>query len=85
MRCISSAGEMKWRTQDIFVSRVLAGEMVGLREVEEDLYELYYGGLLLGWLDSAERCFVADRAPRWHGKNNRECDPPTGGGTHEQV
>jgi transposase InsO family protein len=66
LRRISSAGEMKWNAQDTYISRVLAGETVGLREIEAGLYELYLGELLLGWFDSDELCFVADRAPRWH-------------------
>jgi putative transposase len=66
LRRVSSAGEMKWKHQDVFVSSVLAHEVVGLADVDQDLYELYLGSLLLGWFDSAELCFIADRAPRWH-------------------
>lgn len=65
-RRVSSAGELTWKHQDTYLSRVLAGERVGLLEVEEHLFEVYYGPLLLGWFDSDGLCFVADRASRWH-------------------
>jgi hypothetical protein len=48
------------------VSKALAHETVGLVEIEEGFYEVYFGSLLLGWLDSGELCFVPDRAPAWH-------------------
>jgi len=66
LRVISSAGELRWQNQDTFVSKVLGGEIVGLREVEEQLYELYLGPVLLGWYDSREHCFEAGRPERWH-------------------
>lgn len=77
-RRISSAGEMKWNARNTFISKVLAGEMVGLQEVQDHLYEVYYGPLLLGWFDSAEAGFVADCAPHWPSAKVK-ADPPTGG------
>ena len=76
LRRISSAGELTWKHQDAYLSRVLAGELVGLSQVEEGLYEVYFGSLLLGWFDSRELCFVADRAPIWH---RRSCGNDSGG------
>ena len=75
VRRVSSAGELTWKHNDAYVSRVLAGEKVRLLEVDDDLYELYFGPLQLGWFDSAAVCFVADRAPRWHGKKPRPRGP----------
>jgi hypothetical protein len=67
LRRVSSAGEVKWKHhQDVFISKVLAREVVGLVDVDEDLYEVYLGSVLLGWFYSRDLCFVADRAPRWH-------------------
>ena len=68
LRRISSAGELTWKHQDAYVSRVLSGEVVGLREVDDQLYEVYFGPMLLGWFDSNELCFVEDRAPSWRRK-----------------
>ena len=67
LRSVSERGQVALRRhEDVFVSKALAHETVGLWETEEGLYEVYFGSLLLGWLDSRELCFVADRAPVWH-------------------
>jgi transposase InsO family protein len=74
-RRVSSAGELTWKNQDTYLSRVLAGQNVGLLEVDEHLFEVYFGPQMLGWFDNAELCFVADRAPRWHGKRPAQRKP----------
>jgi putative transposase len=63
LRRISQQGSVKWNGERAFVSEVLGRECVGLREVEEDLLEVYYGPVLLGWLEASgpEPMFVADR------------------------
>lgn len=66
VRRISSMGQLSWKHRDACISKVLAGERVGLLEIEDDLFEVYFGPLVLGWFDSLALTFVADRAPRWH-------------------
>jgi transposase InsO family protein len=72
LRRISSAGELTWKHQDTYISRVLAQETVGLLEVEDGFFEVYFGALLLGWFDRRELCFVADRPPRWHARRTAD-------------
>lgn len=60
-RRISQQGSLKWRTERTFISEVMARETVGLLETDEDLFEVYYGPLLLGWFDGAHHLFQADR------------------------
>jgi len=62
MRRISQQGSLKWKGSRTFLSEVLARQYVGLLETEDDLFELYYGPVLLGWLDAAgpEPVFVVD-------------------------
>jgi transposase InsO family protein len=64
LRRISQQGSLKWRTRRTFLSEVLARETVGLIEVDEDLFEVYYGLVLLGWLDGREGAFARDDPPR---------------------
>jgi len=64
LRRISPPGQLKWNGEKVFISGVLAGEIVGLVEQEEDFYEVYLGPLLLGWLDSTGPLFVPDPGPR---------------------
>lgn len=71
LRRISQQGSLKWKTERTFVSEVLAREYVGLVEVDDGLFEVYYGPLLLGWLDGHEQAFVADHAPTTNRRKRR--------------
>jgi putative transposase len=64
LRKINEDGRLRWTNQRIFVSKVLGGEYVGLQPVDDALYEVYFGGLLLGWFDEVESYFALDPGPR---------------------
>ncbi len=49
-RQVRSGGTIKWRSQVIFLSEVLEGEPVGLEEIEDDRWIVYFGPLVLGRL-----------------------------------
>lgn len=51
IRKVNDAGVLKWHSKQIFISHALAREHVGLSEVNEGLWELRYGPLVLGMLD----------------------------------
>lgn len=76
MRRVSQQGSVKWKGGRAFVSEVLAREAVGLLEVEEDFLEVYYGPMLLGWLEAsgAEPVFVPDHGPQ----RRKRVAPPKG-------
>jgi hypothetical protein len=57
---VHAGGQLVWRNREVFISKVMGGEFVGLAPAEDGLYEVYYGPLLLGWLDEQEGCFGAD-------------------------
>jgi transposase InsO family protein len=63
LRRISQQGSLKWKGERTFVSEVLARELVGLLEIGDECYEVYYGPVLLGWLDGTGHQFVVDRGP----------------------
>jgi hypothetical protein len=65
LRRISQQGSVKWKGGRAFVSEVVAREYVGLLETADDFFEVYYGPVLLGWLDAAgaEPVFAPDRGP----------------------
>jgi putative transposase len=60
LRRISQQGSLKWKCERTFLSQVLARETVGLLEVEEELFEVYYGPVMLGWFDGRHATFVAE-------------------------
>jgi putative transposase len=51
LRWVSQQGSVKWKSQRTFISEVLGRQAVGLVEVDDELFELYYGLIFLGWLD----------------------------------
>ena len=51
LRWVSQQGSVKWKSQRTFLSEVLGREAVGLIEIDDDLFEVYYGPILLGYLD----------------------------------
>jgi putative transposase len=50
-RSITSRGAIKWKGNRTFLSEVLIGQTVGLREIDEEIFEVYYGPILLGCFD----------------------------------
>jgi len=53
LRRVSHHGDVKRKGVQMFVSSLLAWEVVGLLEVEQDPNwpEVYYGPLIIGWMD----------------------------------
>jgi transposase InsO family protein len=57
LRRISQQGSLKWKCERTFISEVLARETVGLLEVDDACFEVYYGPLLIGWFDGKYQRF----------------------------
>lgn len=62
LRRVSPRGAFAWKNEEIFVSEVLRGESIGLRLSEAELYEIYYGPILLGWFAETDQRFVPVRS-----------------------
>jgi transposase InsO family protein len=72
-RRVYEQGTILWAAERIPISPVLAGENIGLREEEEDLFAVYCGRIFLGWLENRTHTFVReDRAERWAKKKTAE-------------
>lgn len=52
VRRVSQKGDFKWGGEKIFVSEVLRYEAVGLKPHDDRFYEMFYGPVRIGWLDS---------------------------------
>ena len=52
VRSIRSKGAIKWRGQEIFITTSLVGKPVGLVEIDEDRWRVYYRDHPLGTLDA---------------------------------
>ncbi|MGI9175106.1 MAG: hypothetical protein ACR2GR_07295 [Rhodothermales bacterium] len=51
VRYLSKSGNIKWKRQQLFVSQALAHEYVGLEEVADGVWSLYFYDRLLARLD----------------------------------
>lgn len=54
LRKVSSAGTLKWRGQTLYVSEVFDGEIVSLEEIDDGLWSVCFGPLLLGRYDERD-------------------------------
>jgi len=52
VRKVRHEGHIRWRGAEVFVSKTLVGEPVGLQELDHDLWLVYFGPLDLGVLDA---------------------------------
>ena len=58
VRTVRKEGDIKWQGANIFISELLRHESVGLRELEDDLFEVYFGVTLLGEIDCYRKTFI---------------------------
>lgn len=63
-RRVSEKGDLKWNGERVFLSETFAHQYVGLRASDERYYEVLYGPLLVGWLDTFQRRFHRQRPRR---------------------
>ena len=57
IRKIDSGGMMRWKKARIFTSKTLSGEYVGLEEIDDGIWSLCYGPVLLARFDEREMRF----------------------------
>jgi len=50
-RRISHAGELRWHSRHLFLSSVFAGELIGLEEIDDGVWSVYFAHHLLARLD----------------------------------
>lgn len=54
LRKISQDKTIRWKNRKVFVSNLLRFETLGLEEVGEGLWSVYFGPVHLGWLDEQD-------------------------------
>ena len=61
MRRIKHSGDIKIGGASVYISEALSRGLIGLPQIEEDLYELYFCDLLLGEVDTYWKTFTRVR------------------------
>jgi hypothetical protein len=54
LRRVSLNGGIRWNSQWVNISHVLGGEYVGLEEIDDGVWDLYFGPLNLGRMDERD-------------------------------
>jgi hypothetical protein len=54
VRLVAQDSTIRWNNQKVFVSHLLARKDVGLEEVGEKVWSVYFGPIHLGWLDESD-------------------------------
>jgi transposase InsO family protein len=77
-RQVRHNGQIKFAGQMVFVSEVLCGEPVGLYQVDEHLWRLYFSMVPLGILDTQTMCIIRTQQHRSNqARKVRGAPPPT--------
>ena len=48
MRKVDAGGRISWHDRPLRISKILRGELVGLEPIEDRMYHVYFGPVLLG-------------------------------------
>ena len=57
IRRVDHSGMVRWNNSRLFLSHTLRGETVGLEEIDDGVWSLYYGPVLLARFDERDRRF----------------------------
>lgn len=64
VRYVSANGGIRWKCAWVCVTHTLAGEYVGMNEVGDGLWDVYFGPVLLGRMDE-RKLRIVDHRGRW--------------------
>jgi transposase InsO family protein len=51
LRRVGYSGHIKWRNRTVYITEVLSGEVVGLTQTSDELWDVYFGRVRLGALN----------------------------------
>ena len=54
IRRVSGDATLRWKSRKVFVSSLLKRHFVGLEQVGDGVWSVYFGPVHLGWLDEAD-------------------------------
>lgn len=60
VRKVMKCGCIGWHGENLFISESLYGEYVGIMELEDGCFQVYYGPIELGWIDLRKK-FTKER------------------------
>jgi hypothetical protein len=61
------SGRFRWQGDNVFLSHVLHGELVGLKPLDERHWQIWFGPMALGIFDGYEQSMLTPRAAKGRG------------------
>ena len=58
VRWVHTQGDLRWNNHQIYLSETLSGEPVGLRQTDDDRWDIYFAMIKLAVLDTANKCLI---------------------------
>ena len=62
VRWVKPRGEISWQRKPLHLTSLLAGQPVGIHQIDEDEWEVHYGPVLLGYILIRDGKPVLERA-----------------------
>jgi transposase InsO family protein len=72
VRIVKSQSDISWKSRHVYLSVTLASELIGLRQVSDRLWDIYFGPIKLAQLDTWERQLI--HLPRKLKRRNNKDD-----------
>jgi len=72
VRAVKSQGDISWKNRHIYLTSVLAGEIVGLRQVNNHRWDIFFGPIRLAQLDTVSSKLVHLPRPKTRRRKKRQ-------------
>jgi len=72
LRRVKHQGDIKWKNHHIYLTTVLAGETVGLVQVDDQRWDIYFGPIKLAQLDTVRRKLIHTARPKTRKPKTRQ-------------
>jgi len=64
IRKVRPSGQIWWRGNELYISETLVGEPVAFEQIEDELYQLYYGPIKLAIYDERKKKLIKPKITR---------------------
>jgi len=58
VRWVKAQGDISWKGHHVYLTETLAGELVGLSQINENLWDIYFGPIRLAQLDTTRKRLI---------------------------
>lgn len=75
IRSVKHQGDISWKHRHVYLSDTLAGEIVGLRQIDDRIWDIYFGPIKLAQLDTHEKRLIhLPKQPKRRKKEHENID-----------